>query len=256
MERDILKEIQNIIKNLPEQINSIAVITGAGISHESGIPTFRGKDGLWRNYKAEDLATPTAFLRDPKLVWEWYEMRRGIIKQANPNPAHYTLVEIEEFFEDFLLITQNVDGLHEKAGSQNIIEIHGNIWRGRCIICGYKEFLNTPLEKIPPLCPKCNSLIRPDVLWFGETYDEILLKKIYDYIKKTDLLLVIGSSGYVSLPVYLAREAHLNGSFIIEINPEFSEYSYYTDYVLRYKAAESLPVLWQFMKAHLLNKKI
>lgn len=256
MQSELLKDIQNIIKNLPEKIDSVAVITGAGISSESGIPTFRGKDGLWKNYRAEDLATPYAFSRDPKLVWEWYEMRRGIIKNAHPNEAHKTLVEIEEFFEDFLLITQNVDGLHEKAGSQNFIEIHGNIWRSRCINCGYKEFLDTPLEMIPPRCPKCSSLMRPDVLWFGEMYDEILLQKVYNYLKETDLLLVIGSSGYVSLPVYLAREAHSNGAFIIEINPEISEYSYYSDFILKYKAAESLPILWKYMKEYILNKKL
>ncbi|GIX43088.1 MAG: NAD-dependent protein deacylase [Leptospiraceae bacterium] len=245
---NLYKDIENQIVNIPDKIESIGIITGAGISQESGIPTFRGKDGLWKNYKPEELATPYAFEKNPKLVWEWYEMRRQIIKKAEPNPAHYTLVKMEEFFENFLLVTQNVDGLHEKAGSKNIIELHGNIWRARCILCNYKEFLETPLPEIPPHCPKCNSLMRPDVLWFGETYDTNLLNIVQDFFQKIGLLFVIGSSGQVSVPVYLAKEAHLNGAIVIEINPDFSMYSHFADIILRYKAAEALPILWQFLK--------
>jgi NAD-dependent deacetylase len=247
----IEKEIQEKIQQIPDKIECIGIITGAGISQESGIPTFRGKEGLWKNYKPEELATPYAFQKNPKLVWEWYEMRKQIIKKAEPNPAHFTLVEMEEFFESFLLVTQNVDGLHEKAGSKNIIEIHGNIWRARCILCNYKEFLGTPLLEIPPICPKCNSIMRPDVLWFGESYDQKLLNTVQEFFKKIEVLLIIGSSGQVSVPVYLAKEAHLNGAMVIEINPDFSMYSHFADIILRYKAAESLPIFWKFLKEKL-----
>jgi len=245
------KEIEDILTQIPSKIESVAVITGAGISQESGIPTFRGADGLWKQYKPEELATPYAFRKDPKLVWEWYEMRRQIIKKANPNPAHYTLVEMEEFFENYLLVTQNVDGLHEKAGSKNIIEIHGNIWRARCTNCNYKEFLNTPLQEIPPRCIRCNSLMRPDVLWFGENYDVETLSIVQEFFQKVAMLFVIGSSGQVSVPVYLAKEAHLNGAIVIEINPDFSSYSHFADFTLRYKAAESIPILWKYLKEYL-----
>lgn len=248
-----MKEIDYILEKIPKKVNYVGVLTGSGISNESGIPTFRGKDGLWKNYKPEELATFYAFQKDPKLVWEWYEMRREIIKKAKPNPAHYTLVEMEEFFENFLLVTQNVDGLHEKAGSKNVIELHGNIWRARCIRCSYKEFLNTPLEKIPPDCPNCKSLLRPDVLWFGENYDLEILKKAQNFLNKCDLIFVIGSSGQVSVPVYMVKEAHLNGAFVIEINPEESYYTNFSDYLIKGKAGEILPNLWKEMKRNFLK---
>ncbi len=237
-----------LYKILPDKVEQISVITGAGISQESGVPVFRGKDGLWKNYRPEELATLMAFTKNPVLVWEWYEMRRQIIKKSNPNPAHYILVEMEEFFENFLLITQNVDGLHEKAGSKNILEIHGNIWRARCMQCNYKNFLDTPLSKIPPECLMCGSIMRPDVLWFGENYDLNVLQKAQDFLKKTNLLLVIGSSGQVSIPVYLAKESQYFGAFVIEINIEFSEFSHFSDYIVREKAAIALPEIWKVIK--------
>ncbi|MFN3604491.1 MAG: SIR2 family NAD-dependent protein deacylase [Leptonema sp. (in: bacteria)] len=246
-------DFYSIIKRLPNKIDSISVLTGAGISNESGIPTFRGKDGLWNHYKPEELATPYAFQKNPKLVWEWYEMRRQIIKKANPNSAHYTLVEMEEYFENFLLVTQNVDGLHERAGSKNLVELHGNIWRTRCTQCNYKEFLNTPLEEIPPRCPKCGHLLRPDVLWFGESYDQRMLSHVQNILNKSDLVFVIGSSGYVSVPVYLAKEAQWNGAFILEINSEPSLYTDFVDVFIQSKAAEALPVLWGEIKKHILK---
>ncbi|MCX8109958.1 MAG: NAD-dependent protein deacylase, partial [Syntrophorhabdaceae bacterium] len=146
-----------------KKTQSLLVITGAGISAESGIPTFRGQDGLWQNYRAEELATPWAFERDPETVWRWYDWRRGIIGKAEPNKGHIAIKRFEEIFENFFLITQNVDGLHAKTGIKNMVEIHGNLWRVRCTRDRKISMLTEhPLRKIPPLC-ECGGILRPDV---------------------------------------------------------------------------------------------
>jgi NAD-dependent deacetylase len=149
---------------------SVVALTGAGISAESGVPTFRGEGGLWRQYRAEELATPHAFRRDPSLVWEWYDWRRQLIGDCRPNAAHRTLVEMETHFDDFVLVTQNVDGLHRLAGSRNVVELHGDIWRMRCTSdcsAGWED-RTSPLPGVPARCPSCGALARPDVVWFGE----------------------------------------------------------------------------------------
>ncbi|MCE9598976.1 MAG: NAD-dependent deacylase [Spirochaetia bacterium] len=221
----------------------LAVITGAGVSAESGIPTFRGPGGLWRNFRAEELATPEAFKRDPKLVWEWYDWRRGICKQAQPNPGHLSLAKIETTATEFLLITQNVDGLHKRAGSKRIAEIHGNIWRARCTLCGNEfDLEETPLLEIPPRC-KCKGIARPDIVWFGETYDQDLLEDILDFLSGTDTLITVGTSGMVPMPVYLTRHAMSHGAFAIDLNPDESELSGIVNLSLRGKAGEILPNL-------------
>ncbi|MFN3929596.1 MAG: SIR2 family NAD-dependent protein deacylase, partial [Thermoflexus sp.] len=147
----------------------VVALTGAGISAESGVPTFRGPDGLWGRYRPEDLATPEAFARDPVRVWEWYAWRREVIARAQPNPAHRTLAEMEMALPGFVLITQNVDGLHQQAGSRRVIELHGNLWRVRCVKEG-RAWVDrrVPLPEIPPRCPTCGAWLRPDVVWFGE----------------------------------------------------------------------------------------
>ncbi|MBL8018739.1 MAG: NAD-dependent deacylase [Leptospirales bacterium] len=219
----------------------LAVITGAGVSAESGIPTFRGSGGLWRNFRAEDLATPSAFQRDPKLVWEWYDWRRGICKAAEPNPGHLSIAKLESLLPEFLLITQNVDGLHNRSGSRNIAEIHGNIWRARCTLCGNQfDLLETPLSRIPPRC-NCGGLARPHIVWFGETYDEELLEDVLDFLSAADTLLVVGTSGMVPMPVYLTRHAMSHGAFAIDVNPEDSELTHVVNISLRGKAGEVLP---------------
>src|SRR5260370_1133383 len=150
------------------QANSVAVLTGAGVSAESGVPTFRGVNGLWKQYRAEDLATPEAFDRDPRLVWEWYDWRRCLIANAKPNAGHYALAELERQVPSFTLITQNVDDLHDTAGSRNILKVHGSIWIVRCTSCGKERVDRTaPLPDLPPRC-ECGSLLRPGVVWFGE----------------------------------------------------------------------------------------
>jgi len=147
---------------------SVAVLTGAGVSAESGVPTFRDNNGLWKQFRAEDLATPEAFARDPKLVWEWYDWRRGLIAKAKPNAGHYALAELERRVSKFTLVTQNVDDLHDDAGSRNVLKVHGSIWMMRCTGCGKEHVDRTsPLPRVPPTC-ECSGLLRPGVVWFGE----------------------------------------------------------------------------------------
>ena len=151
-----------------KEARSVAVLTGAGVSAESGVPTFRGPNGLWKQHRPEDLATPGAFARDPKLVWEWYDWRRARITETQPNPGHYALAEMEKRIPRFTLITQNVDGLHEQAGSRNVLRLHGSIWIVRCTSCeAEREDRRTPLPQIPPMC-ECGGMLRPGVVWFGE----------------------------------------------------------------------------------------
>lgn len=237
-----------MIDQLPEifaELRHAVVITGAGISAESGIPTFRGEGGLWRNYRAEDLATPAAFQKNPLLVWEWYEMRREICRRAEPNPAHQTLVEMERFFREkgsFFLVTQNVDGLHRRAGSENMVELHGSIWRVRCTRCGLEsECMH--LTSLPPRC-QCGGLLRPAVLWFGESYDAFILETVRSKLMKASVCLVIGSSGQVTLPVALAQEAKRFGAIVVEVNLEQSEFSRVADFRFYGKAGTILPQVW------------
>jgi NAD-dependent deacetylase len=224
------------------QAESVAVLTGAGISAESGIPTFRGDGGLWKNFKAEDLATPEAFLRDPKLVWEWYDSRRIAIAQAKPNAAHRALVELEKRKRRFTLITQNVDGLHDLAGSGKILKLHGDIWRMRCLECG-ANFPNrrTPLPKIPPHCA-CGGLARPGVVWFGEPLPEGMMKEA-EHAAAASVFLVIGTSALVYPAASLIPYAKQSGAKVIEVNLDETPFSRSVDCVLRGKAAELLPEL-------------
>src|SRR5207253_3768932 len=160
------------VRNKLTHASAIAVLTGAGISADSGVPTFRGADGLWRNFRAEDLATPGAFARDPRGVWEWYDWRRGLIATKDPNPAHHALVELERRYEHFCVLTQNVDGLHDVAGSRNLIELHGNIWKLRCTQCSRVHTNRDVPLTLLPYCPECRGLLRPHIVWFGESLNQ------------------------------------------------------------------------------------
>ncbi len=225
-----------------KQASSVAVLTGAGISAESGIPTFRGADGLWKNFKPEDLATPEAFARDPRLVWEWYDWRRGLMAQAKPNAAHYALVELEKRTPRFTLITQNVDGLHDLAGSGKILKLHGDIWRLRCLECG-ANFPNrrTPLPKLPPHCA-CGGVARPGVVWFGEPLPEGIMQEA-EHASAADVFLVIGTSAIVYPAAGLIPHAKRSGAKVVEVNLEETPFSSTVDCALRGKAAEILPEL-------------
>jgi NAD-dependent deacetylase len=226
----------------------VVVITGAGISAESGVPTFRGPHGLWRRYRPEDLATPHAFQRDPRLVWEWYDWRRRLISGKAPNAGHVAIVAMEGLFEEFLLITQNVDGLHRKAGSRKLIEIHGNLWRVRCMAEG-KVFPNNevPLREIPPRC-ECGALLRPDVVWFGESLSDRDLADSCTALKECDCLVVIGTSAVVQPVAAFPTIARNGGAFILEINMEPTPISGWVDESILGKSGQIVPQLLESMK--------
>lgn len=237
------------LRTIINKSTRIVVITGAGVSAESGMPTFRGEDGLWRNYRAEDLATPAAFAADPKLVWEWYDMRRKIIHNCEPNPAHKVIAEMEEYFENFHLITQNVDGLHQRAGNNRITELHGNLWRVRCNEEEGKtfDFFEVPLKDIPPQC-ECGALIRPDVVWFGESLGPQNIEMANDKAQDCEVILVVGTSGIVYPAASLPFVAKQNGAYFVEVNLEPTPFTALTDYSAHGKAGEILPELWKFIK--------
>lgn len=232
-----------------QEASRVAVLTGAGISAESGIPTFRGEEGLWKKYRPEELATPTAFSQDPKLVWEWYDWRRGIIGQKEPNPGHKVIARWEDTFPTVSLITQNIDGLHQKAGSKNIWELHGNIWKLRCTEEGtVTENYETPLKEIPPLCPNCGALLRPHVVWFGESLSPTILQKSIQLSSECDVMFVIGTSAVVQPAASLPFEASEAGAKIVEINPDPTPLSLYADFSIRGKSGEILPLIDEELK--------
>lgn len=213
---------------------SAVVFTGAGVSADSGIPTFRGTGGLWRDFRAEDLATADAFTRDPNLVWTWYEWRRGLIREARPNAAHEAIARLGA-----VVVTQNVDGLHTRAGSRDTIELHGNIFRVRCLREGTVQAHEAPFASLPPRCD-CGALLRPDVVWFGEMLPDDAVARAVSAIRRADLLLVIGTSGVV-YPA--AGFVGLHRGLSIEINPEASALSSSCTWAIPAKAAAATPPL-------------
>lgn len=221
---------------------SIFVMTGAGVSAESGVPTFRGTDGLWKNYSAHDLATPEAFKKNPVLVWGWYRWRQNIILKAQPNPAHYSIAEFERMYEHFLLLTQNVDDLHRRAGSCKILEIHGNIFRARCIDCG-KEIPFICAHESPNELPRCvcGGLLRPGVVWFGEAIPSGVWVESLEYLNTAEVALFCGTSGMVWPAAALPGLARDLGLRTIEINLEPTPFSQIVDVSIMTKAGEILP---------------
>ena len=222
-------------------VRRVAVLTGAGISAESGVPTFRGQDGLWKQYRAESLATPEAFERDPALVWEWYDWRRGLIAPVEPNAGHRVLAGWEGLFGDFAVITQNVDGLHAKAGSRNVVELHGNIWKLRCTKEGtVEEVRETPLPRLPPVCPSCGSLRRPHIVWFGEALDPDVLDRAAEISRSCQVMFVLGTSGIVQPAASLPFAAARAGAKIVEVNIEPTPLTPQADHFLPGKAGDVL----------------
>ena len=244
MDRYILSDA---LKSYLQKDKRVVVLTGAGISAESGVPTFRGEDGLWKKFKPEELATFDAFISNPQLVWEWYEYRRKLISEVKPNPAHYSLVEMQSYFENFHLVTQNVDGLHQKAGSKEVIELHGNIKRNKCINCGMK-FEELPFsDVIPPKC-RCGGMLRPDVVWFGEMLPAETIHKAFELSSNCDLFFSIGTSAIVYPAASLPLIAKRAGAYLVEINIERTELSSLADEVFLGNAGEIMPEIIDSMR--------
>ncbi len=235
------------IKGQIEKFKKIVFVTGAGISQESGIPTFRGKDGLWKNYDVMKLATIDAFYHDPKLVWEWYNERRMNIFQAQPNLGHKAIAELEKY-ADVVVLTQNIDGLHQKSGSSRVLELHGSIVKIKCSICDYKEEILRNISDLPPVC-KCGNLLRPDVVWFGESLPQNVWKNAINFANNCDLMIIAGTSLAVSpantLPLYAKQN---NDAILVEINPENTDMTGEMDVTVRNTSAESIPKLVSLFK--------
>lgn len=239
-----------LVRKLPAELvtrlkaaRRVVALTGAGISAESGLPTFRGQEGLWKEYKAEELASIDGFLQKPEVVWEWYEYRRSIYADARPNGGHLALAELERIYPEFTLITQNTDGLHFAAGSENVLELHGNIRRNRCHSCGklYPEKLESN-GPIPPRCG-CGGMLRPDVVWFGEALSSSLLDAAWRAASQSELFLSIGTSALVQPAASLPKAAKQNGATIVEINLEPTLLTPAADYFLEGKASEWLGLI-------------
>lgn len=225
---------------------SMCVLTGSGISAESGVPTFRdAQEGLWAEYDPQELATPEAFLRDPELVWNWYRWRRRRVAEAKPNPAHLALTEFAARIPAFSLITQNVDGLHQRAGSSNVIEFHGNLFQTRCFAehCGLEMDDVDDNTSNQPRCPSCGSLARPGVVWFGEAIPPSALESAMIAASNCDLFLSIGTSSVVWPAAGLIEVAMQHGAVTVEINPNPTMESSRVDFQLAGKAGQLLPAL-------------
>lgn len=237
--RQLNQEEWRTVLNAP-----ILVITGAGLSADSGLQTFRGAGGLWRNYNPMSLATPEAFARDPKLVWEWYGWRRDEATKAKPNAAHVALAELATRNRDCLIVTQNVDDLHERAGTpaDQLIHVHGDLFLNRCTNCSYSD--RRPVSDLPPRCPECqDSLLRPGVVWFGEMLDANVLSRVDGFVRRTEcaLVLVVGTTATFQYIVDWAIRAKSSGGILVEVNPEETELSPRADIVYRKRAVAVLP---------------
>ncbi len=236
--------ITDALVSVLRDAQSVAVLTGSGISAESGVPTFRdAQTGLWSRYEPQELATPEAFERDPALVWEWYEWRRRLVREARPNPGHLALARLERRVPSFTLATQNVDGLHRRAGSENVLELHGNIVRSKCSVEGFEAEPRAGDESVPPLCPNCGAFLRPDVVWFGEALPEDAFVSASAAARTCEVFLSVGTSSLVYPAAALPSEAARSGAVLVEINLDDTPLTPHVDYALRGRAGEVLPAL-------------
>jgi NAD-dependent deacetylase len=224
----------------------VAVLTGAGVSQESGLRTFRDAQvGLWAQYRPEDLATPEAFAQNPKLVWDWYALRREKVKTVEPNPGHYALAEMARRIPKFTLITQNVDGLHQKAGNTDVIELHGSLQRVKCASCGIQAHEWNESAAAVPQCASCGKLLRPDVVWFGEELPRAALEAAVNAARSCDIFFSIGTSGLVQPAAALAIAAKHRNALVVEVNAEPTPLTEKADFVLPGKSGDILPTLVQ-----------
>jgi NAD-dependent deacetylase len=222
----------------------VVVFTGAGMSAESGVPTFRGADGIWKKFKPEELANMGAFMRNPELVWEWYAHRKRIISDIQPNPGHHALVRMEQMFVHFAVITQNIDNLHRRAGSRTVYELHGNIERNYCMKCGTRYSNQDVLRATGvPKCTQCGGLIRPDVVWFGEMLPEDEWDASVRAAESAEVFLSVGTSGVVFPAASLPMMARIQGAFLVEINPEPTPLTEKADEFLKGPSGAILPAI-------------
>lgn len=242
-----MEPASGITKRLVERVgraSSLVVLTGSGVSQESGVPTFRGEEGLWKRHRPEDLATRKAFETNPGLVWDWYDYRRQIVADAEPNRAHEAIARLETGFPAFRLITQNTDGLHSRAGNSSPTELHGNIWRARCTReRAVFDLLENPLSEIPPLCERCGSFLRPDVVWYGEPLPMKAYEESHAAASCCDAMLVIGTSAFVHPAASLPLVAKHNGALVVEVNTSYTPISALIDATLLGRAGELVPEL-------------
>ena len=250
-----LEEAREILS----KAQKVCVLSGAGVSAESGVPTFRGEDGLWKNYRAEELATPHAFRRDPRLVWEWYDWRRGLIRDCKPNPGHEALAYLALGSRSVSIVTQNVDGLHEAAaraaaGAQDPspalpMEVHGSIFRVKCVSCSYqiphRDPINASSLESLPRCPVCRSLLRPAVVWFGESLDSQLLSEAFRAAQEASVCIVAGTSALVHPAASVPLATLEGGGKIVEVNPTPTPLTGSSTVSLRGASGEVLPLLVQ-----------
>jgi NAD-dependent protein deacetylase/lipoamidase len=227
---------------------SVAVLTGAGISAESGVPTFRDPGGLWQKFKPQELANFDAFMRNPDLVWEWYQHRRSVISDVGPNPGHFAIVELEQLLPEFTLITQNVDNMHRRAGSSKPLELHGNIERNFCIKCNkvYMQ-IELPDEKSAPMC-SCGGHIRPDIVWFGEMLPQDVVAEAWKATEQADVFFSIGTSGEVYPAAQLPGIARQSGAYVVEVNPNETSISYQMNECLLGPSGTILPQIVEELK--------
>lgn len=233
------------------EADAVLVLTGAGISADSGLPTFRGEEGLWKRYRPEELATPEAFARDPRLVWEWYGWRRSRVLEARPNPAHRALARWAGRRHGVTLVTQNVDGLHARAADEvevpepDLIELHGSLLRVRCTACperyGQRQPVDATSVKTLPRCRGCGELLRPDVVWFGEPLPPEALGRALDRARRAEACLVVGTSARVYPAAGVAAAAVSTGARLVEVNPDPTPLTPHATVSLRARAAEAVP---------------
>jgi len=236
-------EFLDVIK----KANNVLFFTGAGISAESGIPTFRGENGLWKKFRPEELANFDAFMRNPDLVWEWYQYRREIVRKAVPNAAHLAIAEFEKLYNDVTVVTQNVDNLHNRAGSSNVLELHGNIEKNYCVDCGKRyDFVEFPPNKKVPVCENCGGIVRPDVVWFGEMLPLKIFAEAERKAAQADICFVVGTSAIVYPAVGIAYRAKEFGAYLVEINLARTEFSAEADETFLGKAGEILPEILKY----------
>lgn len=240
----MLEQVAEIIRHAQRGV----VLTGAGMSAESGVPTFRGDEGLWAKFRPEDLASMDAFIANSKLVWEWYRWRRDLIRQVKPNPGHFALAELARWIPDFTLVTQNVDGLHRMAGSERLLEIHGNILNNKCVDCDRAIELDDEIDpKQIPTCPQCGGKIRPDVVWFGEMLPEETIQEAFEAAERADIFLSVGTSALVHPAATLPVVAKRHGAILVEVNPDETPLTGLADYYFPAKSGELLPELVEML---------